>query len=181
MESSLPSAATEAAHLAISALVVESFHLPLSAKESSNLSRRLASPSASVSPCIMTLTAKSAALPSPDSKIFRFSNSSKSPLISKAASTSLSAWVFALAKDLFFSFTRCITRSYARFVSKLTFTLSRSLRSVSARSVNSFFVFLPETSFKYLPETSITAQDASRAMLSKAKSPLSLLIELSKN
>ena len=148
MVSSSPLAVASAAHSEIAAFVVESFHLPVSANESANLSRRFASPASSVSACIITLTASSAAFSSPDSKIFRFSNSSKLPAISNAASTSFSACAFASANVLPFSVTRYSRRSYSSSVRMLMFTFLRSLRSVSACSVNSLEVFLPVISLR---------------------------------
>ena len=75
MVSSLPFSFAVVAHSAISVFVLLSFHSPSSAKSSANFSKRFASEAASASPCISTLTAKSAAFPSPFSKIFKFSNS----------------------------------------------------------------------------------------------------------
>ena len=148
MESRPLPAMASAAQSAIVAFAVESFHKPVSANESVNLSMRFASPASSVSACIITLTARSAALPSPPSKMFRFSNSSKLPAMSNAASTSCSACVFASANVLPFSVTRCKRRSYSSSVSTLIFTFSRSFKSVNAWSVNSFEDFLPVISLR---------------------------------
>ena len=140
---SVPLRSASQTQSAIAAFVSTSSQVPPSAIAILNSPMRSVSPATSASACINTLKARSAAFPSPDSRMFKSSDSAKSPAMLNAARISLSACDFASAIGIFFSVTRYDTRSYSRCVSKLIFTVLRLLKSVSARSVTVPEDFLP--------------------------------------
>ena len=149
--SNSPFLSAVAAHSAISVFVLSSSHEPSFAMSAATSFTRSTSFATFKSDCTITLTAKSAALSSPFSKMLRSSNCANSPSFDftlNAASTSFSAFFLASANSIFSSVTRFITRSYSNCVSKLMFTFLRSFRSVNAWSAIISEDFFPVSSLK---------------------------------
>ena len=124
---------------------------------------------------ISTLKARSAALPSPLLKMSRSSEFTKLPLMPKAFRISASACF--LAEETFSPLpTKYRARSYSKCVSRLMFTVLRSVRSVRAFKVTVPLDFLPVISLRKYPYASRSAYWLASVTLETLNLPPSVVI-----